>query len=517
MLKVLVIDDERNIRENLETLINWEELGYAICGEADNGDDGLRKYNKLKPDLVLVDIRMPGMDGLEMIQAMKRGNEKVKILIITGYSYFNYARQAIDYGVDGYLLKPVDEDELREKVAAIKREIEKEKEEKELVEKSRGTVFEQFLLSMIKGEVTEEKEIKRWFDKSSLPWKLYQLFFITGEKPSLLTKSQKKIMKKIIADTLTTRMPGYILEVDGNIAGLYGKKITTSFLKQLKEMMEKLKSVVQHDSTLYVSMAAESLHELKDAYKHTKEVMSKNFFYRTDNIVFTSRVFDKKRRNDKDQVFTGSDLIEQLYMAVDLNEEKEIETILTALNTRILCAEEEEEGVKSRYMSLLYTIIKRIAETREDMYHLLSEYDKMIHTIGEVKCIDELFRIIKEKLIKISFELFVTRPRENVISRAIEYIKKYYNTNIKLKNLSEFFHYNSAYFGQLFKEETGHCFNTYIDMVRIDRAKEFLKAGMKVYKVAERTGFTDVDNFYKKFKKYSGMSPSEFKKTGSGR
>lgn len=512
MLKVLIIDDERNIRENLKTLINWEELGYEICGEADNCEEGLKKYDTLRPDLVLADIRMPGTNGLKMIQAIKKGNEKVKILIITGYSYFKYARQAIDYGVDGYLLKPVDEDELKEKAIAIKAEIKKEKEEKELVEKSRGTVFEQFLTALIKGEIREEKEIKKWFGKSSLPWKLYQLFLIETEKPVLLTQSQKDKIKKIIADTLTSRLPGYILEVDGNITGLYGKTISTSFIKELKEMVKKCKSIVLEDITLYICMAAESIEELGDVYKHMKEVITNSFFYRTGDIVFTSRIFHIKSKKDKEPEFTETDLIEQLYMVIDLNEEEEIKTILARLNTKILFLEDEEEGVKSRYMSLLYTIFKRIAETREDMYHLLSEYDKMIHTIGEVKRIDELLHIIKEKLLKISFELFVTRPRENVIKRVIEYIEKYYNTNIKLKNLSEIFHYNSAYFGQLFKEKTGRCFNTHVDMVRIARAKEFLKAGMKVYKVAERIGFADVDNFYKKFKKYTGMSPSEYKK-----
>jgi len=163
-------------------------------------------------------------------------------------------------------------------------------------------------------------------------------------------------------------------------------------------------------------------------------------------------------------------------------------------------------------MSLLYTISKRIVEKRADMYYLLSDYDKIIYKIGDVKHIDHLYALIKEKLLKISFELLATRPRENVIQRVIDYIKNHYNTHIKLKNISELFHYNSAYFGQLFKETTGYPFNTYINMVRIDKAKEFLCQGLKVYEVAVQTGFSDVDNFYKKFKKYTGMSPSEYKK-----
>ena len=82
MLKVLIIDDERNIRENLKTLIDWEEIGYTICGEADNGDDGLRKHNVLKPHLVIADIRMPGLHGLDMIKAIKKENKDIRSLIM---------------------------------------------------------------------------------------------------------------------------------------------------------------------------------------------------------------------------------------------------------------------------------------------------------------------------------------------------------------------------------------------------------------------------------------------------
>ena len=284
MLKVLIIDDERNIRENLKTLIDWEEIGYTICGEADNGDDGLRKHNVLKPHLVIADIRMPGLHGLDMIKAIKKENKQVRILIVTGYSQFDYAKKAIDYGVDGYLLKPVDEDDLREKALVIKAEIKRICEEKELVEKSRNTFLEQFLSALIKGEEIEEKERSKWFSDCSLPWKSYQLFIVEIEKQVLLTQSQKNEMKNLIFNRMISKIPGYILEVDGIITGLFKKKITHSSLNELKELVKTLKCIIQKDITLYIGRLAESYEEIGEVYKHIKMVMDKSFFYKTSDI-----------------------------------------------------------------------------------------------------------------------------------------------------------------------------------------------------------------------------------------
>ena len=365
----------------------------------------------------------------------------------------------------------------------------------------------------IKGEEIEGEVLKKWFQYSSMPWKSYQIFLVDVDKSSILGQNQKEQMKKIINDRLISKSPGFVFEMDGNITCLYEKKITFSFIKDLNELLKELKIIIHGDIVIYIGRPAGGYAELGDEYKRITNIKRKSFFYRTTDIVFASRITKIKSPLKTDSIFSEEDLVDQLYMAIDLNEEHEIVKILSQINSRILNTEQEEEGVKSKYMSLLYIIMKRIAESREDMYYLLSEYDKMIHTIGEIRRIDELIHVIKRKLLKISFDLCVTRPRENVIQRVVEYIKKYYSTSIKLKNLSELFHYNSAYFGQLFKEKTGYRFNTYIDRVRIENAKQFLLKGKKVYEVAEQTGFIDVDNFYKKFKKYTGMSPSEYRKS----
>lgn len=129
MFKVLIVDDEAVIRDGLNTLIDWNEMGFEICGTAVNGKDGVSKALELKPDFIITDIRMPGMNGLEMIKELKSSNINCIYLLLTGYSDFSYIQGAIRLGVKDYLLKPIDETELIESVKNVYK-ILKDKEEK---------------------------------------------------------------------------------------------------------------------------------------------------------------------------------------------------------------------------------------------------------------------------------------------------------------------------------------------------------------------------------------------------
>ena len=125
MLKVLVVDDEYYFRQALKVTIEWEKWGFEICDEAKNGKIALEKMNTLKPDIVIVDINMPVMDGLEFLHFLNELDINVKVIILTGHSEFNYAKQAVQLGVYNYILKPIDEDELLKCLLDIKNTIKK--------------------------------------------------------------------------------------------------------------------------------------------------------------------------------------------------------------------------------------------------------------------------------------------------------------------------------------------------------------------------------------------------------
>ena len=125
-MKVLIADDEAVVLEGLKYIIDWEALGFSICSQAKNGNETLEKLLKLSPDLVLLDIRMPGLTGIEIVQIAREKGFAGHFIILSGYSDFSYAQTAIKYGVDFYLTKPIDEDELENAVTTVRNQIEED-------------------------------------------------------------------------------------------------------------------------------------------------------------------------------------------------------------------------------------------------------------------------------------------------------------------------------------------------------------------------------------------------------
>ncbi|MGB4657736.1 MAG: response regulator [Mobilitalea sp.] len=152
MMKVLIADDEALIREGLKLVVDWDKLGFTICGEASDGDETLKCILELKPDLVLLDIRMPNLQGTEIVQLARAHNYKGHFIIISGFSDFKYAQAAIRYGVDYYLTKPIDEDELSQALSVVKAALDIENQQSDTMnqyrEKAKSTILRDILLNI---------------------------------------------------------------------------------------------------------------------------------------------------------------------------------------------------------------------------------------------------------------------------------------------------------------------------------------------------------------------------------
>lgn len=159
-IKALIVDDEKYERLLLSKLINWEKLGIQLAGTAASGDDALKIFEEVHPEIVLTDISMPEMDGLELSRRLKRVDSEVDIVIITGFREFEYARQAISIGVEEFLLKPIDQAEVEKLLLKIKNEIIKKKSDREILNESIPLLAEDYVRKLLVGETTQQTEEK---------------------------------------------------------------------------------------------------------------------------------------------------------------------------------------------------------------------------------------------------------------------------------------------------------------------------------------------------------------------
>jgi len=505
-MKVLLVDDEPIIREGLKSIINWKELGFEICGEAENGKKGIEQILKLKPDIAVVDIKMPDMDGLEMIEKLKEYDISCGIIVLTAYSDFQFAKKSIELGIHSYILKPIEESELREKVCMLRDSILNSRVQKQYIDVGISLSREKVLQSLALGDLNINR-IEEYNKKYNFgfPWKYYQIVLIDKYNSIEYKSSIINSIKKEVEDFILQRNAGFVFEVNGYLAILMkdicirpSNRLTTDLHKFL---MDKLGD----DIVIILGPTVESYEEIYVSCDQAFKLANKKFIYGHKKVIFNIEGLADSERGRMDE----NDIIMKLCMAIDVDNHDYINNITEEILTYFLSCDDNENIIKSRYAHMYLMIVNRILQNNKDV-DLCIETNDIIDGIYKKDSLQELHGYFKYNIIYISEVLAKNRP-ENLMEKIMDYINRNYYFDIKLETLAEIFNYNSAYLGKLFKNSTGMPFNTYLNTVRINKAKDMLKEGMKVYQVAEKTGYKDIAYFYKIFKKYAGVPPTNFK------
>lgn len=508
MLHVLVADDEKNIRDGLKLLLDWEALGFSVDYEAASGDETLNIILDKKPDLVLLDIRMPGMIGIDVIKNSRERGFKGRFIIISGYSDFTYAKEAIRFGVENYITKPIDEDELEAAVIKIKDDVNAKNLEKTNLEDFKKKAKSTILLDLLHGIIPSVP-----MEELALTNSIYQV--VIYENFSTKVNPQDYSFADLMRVTNQDNTSYEILSEDSlDIIILKGefsisrfKDILNHYENEPPEKGSPLDGVFLAYGRIVTSPA-----ELQLSFDDVRSLIKRRFFCREEQHtlgfeelpgrqVFNEEVSPERMRAFS-QDFAG-------YLKA-FNRRKTTETLMELEN----------------YLFNLRSDIKEIKIMLADMYlqikeNINSHYSSLsipfpsnadIFTFIDSK--NYLYEIIT--FLSEQFEMIMSAAggstRDSLFDDIIYYIDHNYRENLRLETISPLFGYNSAYLGKLFSKNVGENFNSYLDKVRITKSKELLEySTMKVYEIAESVGYKNVDYFHKKFKKYEGVSPAEYR------
>ncbi|WP_239614291.1 response regulator transcription factor [Cohnella mopanensis] len=511
MYKVLLVDDEPMIREGLKTLIPWEELGFRVIDTAVNGQDALQKCGQIVPDLMIADIRMPGMNGLELIKTVRTMSSNMHILILSGYADFEYAKQAIVHRIDGYLLKPVDEDELAEYLLKLREQLDMEYASQDQYPEVRTLEWDSAVQDLLLGDVSLSSgyaELERRF-----PWSCYEVVLIkhlpNGETQTVLPAMIKNKLK----ETFDEQERGIAFSLEPYI-GIVVKDGLKDEQKLNSVYHDILAASKEHNLDFFAVSGGEvfSWSDIAISYRRALELMKNKFFLDSGSITQSSNPYPifipaAEQNQNLDELFGAA--TETLYLALEIgNLPASRQLIQNTAEVMYRCGCKEDE-IKTRFVQMFSTILDKLTHNRSEM-HSLEIRAGLLESYKETRYMGLIERLaaIAEGMAN-SMENSGT---DKQIKRMIDVIHRNYGENLKLEKLAELFNYNSAYLGKLFRQATGEHFNTYLDKVRIEQAKTLLEQGLKVYQVAEKVGYANVDYFHTKFRKYVGTSPTGYKK-----
>ena len=507
MYRILVVDDEELIRQGIKYLFDYEALGFTICGEAATGPEALAQIRTLQPDVVLMDIRMPGMTGLEVAGAVRQEGFNGKIVIISSFTDFSYAREAMRQGVQHYITKPIDEDELQGILSTFREELDREARVTNASAHYRSKAHYSIIRDILEGNATPQGQTVQDMRMEADIFCVALCQQYGGGK----LNSHDLFTQLICLPNQDNCAYDHITLHGSEMYLLKGSHVIQRLLdRSLNCRSEQL-------SSLFIGLGrpVAGLQQVHLSYEDTQKLKSRRFFCPKGSYIMDQTALEMI---DGGAAFISNEQMQRLSAQI-LNyiqafNRKGLADTLGWLQTQLQVTSDSVDSVKL-FLAALYLQIKN------QINHLYpneqTQFSVNADMIADIEKSCYLYEVVD--LLRLQFEQIMaaigTSTRDSVLDEILHYIHHNYASNITLESIAPLFGYNRSYLGKIFSKKIGMNFNSYLDQVRIEHSKELLlRDDAKVYTVAARVGYKNVDYFHIKFKKLTGMSPAEFRKAG---
>lgn len=534
MYKLLLVDDEILVREAIAENMRWNELGYELVLACENGKEAISYIKENKIDVVITDICMPFIDGMELSKYIYENNLPVNIIIFSGYNEFEYAKKAIKYGVSEYLSKPITSYELSEILTNLKKKLDKKKEieneYKRLNEsyfKNRILIQSKMIENLIRGNEIEEESLKEIEEYGlKIDYLEYRIAIIEIDIYSDLynvdeDKVKKSEMKSFVIYNVSNEIikkynAGEVSKCDDNKALILlwtnsPKKFPDKINDMFKEIQDEVFKVLGLKITISIGKTVYSLPDLHKSYKDAEQLLIYKYLWDENQI------FDREKLKNK---LNGSvkldEIIDKVILGIKLNERKQIEEELCKIQDLVRKAYIR----KNKICLYLFEIISQTCDilkacTLADEFIYKTKEDA-ITKITESRSLREAMLILKEFCFMACDEMF--KKRDSYCNKqamlALDYIEKHYaDFDLNLNVICSYLCISTSHFSTIFKNYTGDTFMEVLIRIRMQKAMELLEnTNLKNYEISEMIGFRDPHYFSIAFKKITGKSPKEYAK-----
>ncbi|WP_419508357.1 response regulator [Blautia sp.] len=543
MLKIFLAEDEVIVRETIKRMIPWEELGFELVGEAADGEMALPLLIRQKPDLLITDIKMPFMDGLTLAKLAKKELPELKIVILSGYDDFNYAKQAISIGVEEYLLKPITKNALIERLSEIRSRYEHEKTQKEYYEKFQREmqVYEKnsnrdFFEALVCGSM-DMMEVYKKAEKLGLDIvaEAYNILIFTmnseedfsGQKEGYSEWEAESL--EMLEDFFSDNTSAMLFRCNIFSYGVLIKGQKETIDENTKSCIDEIKKILDRKEQkrqwfVAVGESVERLSQLQKSYHSASRAFSQRYLY-GENILY----------------YDEMELMEHRSGQADTNDNAYLKNVdVNALNPAILqkflsngLQEETENFVKDYFYAIgqepmeslvfrnyvilnvrfsVLSFLKSLGCDTEEMEpenteEILAESGKNIESAITYakKMISQAITIRDQNS---------GNKNRSILKTAVDFIDEHYmDEDISLNTAANVANVSSNHFSALFSQNMGQTFIEYLTTLRMNKAKELLRCtGMRSSEIAGEVGYKDAHYFSYLFKKTQGMTPSEYRK-----
>ena len=534
LYKIMVVDDEEEIRKGIIKKIDWEAHGFEVVGEGENGQEALEKAEKLHPDIVMTDIKMPYMDGLQLGERLIHLIPTIKLIIFSGSDDFEYAQRAIKLNAVEYVLKPINSMELSEILKKLKKKLDSEYDERRNYEKlykhyleSIPILREQFLVGAIEGRISAqqwEKEGKRLelnlfnFDLSvavihidGTSKKAVRESVSFGDEEVLLSLSVKKLIEDNLDNYCAFTSFPYLDEVVV-IGCLSKERNILSFIQGINAICKLYENLMGITISAGIGNVYSKPQDLNYSFKAAKTALE---YRKLLGIGKTIYIEDVEPDNNMTLNLEEKEEV-KLRQAVKMGSLKELKDVVNGLFNKVENNILPINKYKIYLMEVL-TVLLRLAQSFNLEVEKIFGFDfDCFKYINSFSTLEE----IKENFISLSYKINEEIKKERIhttkllVNDAKDYVKKHYmDFDMSVDSICSYLHVSPTYFSTIFKRETDMNFVNYLTNVRLEEALRLLNTtDEKSYIIATKVGYQEPNYFSYVFKRKFGVSPKKYRK-----
>lgn len=535
MIDIIIVDDENIIREGISNSIDWEKHDINVCGLAKDGSEALDLIELFMPSIIISDISMKDMDGLELLQIINQIYPNIKVILISGYKDFEYAREAVAHNAFAYLTKPIDDEQLVNKVLEAKEKIEHRLNEIKINDNIRKKLKENILIlkdnffrNLLEGKLRDKEEIQQ--RAKMLEINLYYKQFITcileyesnnmSKKKNVYDQSfYKAAIMSYVEEYLSKSFKCYSFNLDNKIGLIIcGDDINKELLiMQLIGARDWVNSNMGMILTTGVGSLCGNIERISisnrtanDAIQY-RVVLGKNIVIDSDEKFETTKEkiaiddFDNTLKNNEDDVI----------FALKNGDMVLVKKIIKLMIESISLVLSNDIRQKERIMFLLTFYLVKIIYTLEIHKHKYYGNENLMYKhLNTLKTLDNISLFVNSFMDEIVKEMMEKKNSRNsfLVNKALKYIKDSIYDNISLVSIADKLQIHPNYLSKIFKVETDQSFTTHVIKCKMVEAKKLLKTtNYKVYEIADKLSYKDVAHFTRLFRKNFGVSPTEYR------
>lgn len=514
-MRILIVDDEPLVRIGIKSAIDWEAQGVDIVGEAADGEEALRMITESVPDVVLLDIKMPKMDGIEVLRAMKERQLPVQAVVLSSFDDITYVKEALKLGAFDYFHKPdMNERELTAMLKSIREQFGSRPPQAQTGGSAPGNRKEQILYDALHGNVHDLSET------GLKEGNMYVVLFKIKNYHTVIqryTKETEAILpstvQNVVGEILSTEKEVEFLQLDEQRSVVF---ISNSELKSLLASLTRVNKMVQMissalkrfvniDIVLGISDWFADFDGIPGGYEQAGRALSHQFYHPETSIFYYQHL---KQKNEG--IYKQADAYLTQMKSALMEEASDRFLELLSKWEKFLEQEEcmEEKDVRKVYEGLLFMI----GESSGTSGGAVQEDVSGLEGIHDFQQLSAKYRMLFEERFKKRHHLEF-KGYSQLTRNIMEYTEDHYSESLSLKLFGELFHVSPNYVSRLFKQEVGQGLFDYINELRIEKAKVLLKDyRYKIYDVAEMVGFNNQAHFAIVFQKYTGFSPKQYRK-----